>query len=163
MTITGKAREQIPNVTGNSYKSIYHQPIQSRRLSDLPNKLSLHIILIHVTNLNIIYANEFFKIIFCFMAILNKMNKKTLFKKVTFMREFHDMKKQANMLRWDSVKMRGPGTQSYEMGRNPSLEHTELSQYDWYPERKWRRNQQTNRQESDQSGLKPIMKGKDHR
>lgn len=83
------------------------------------------------------------------MAILNKMNKKTLFKKVTFMREFHDMKKQANMLRWDSVKMRGPGTQSYEMGRNPSLEHTELSQYDWYPERKWRRNQQTNRQESD--------------
>lgn len=45
--------------------------------------------------------------------------------------------------------MRGPGTQSYEMGRNPSLEHTELSQYDWYPERKWRRNQQTNRQESD--------------
>lgn len=82
-----------------SYKSIYPQPIQSRKLSDLPYKLNLFIKLIHVTNLNIIYANEFLKIIFCFMAILNRMNKKTLSEKVAFRREFHDMKKQANMLR----------------------------------------------------------------
>lgn len=135
--ITGKAREQIANVTENSYKSIYYQPIQSRKLSNLPNKLSLHIILIHVPYLNIFMQIICLKVIFCFMSILNKMKKKTQSKKLAFRGNFHEKIAKCVKVRI-CPEMRGPGTQSYEMGRNPSPEHTELSQCDWCPERKRR-------------------------